>query len=76
MTDDTKEGDMLGMTKNVPEPQKTRYTRRFEMEELKVALREYLERNGVEVPDGESFVWGVENDSYGFSRRITFVVDA
>ena len=67
---------MLGMTKNVPEPQKTRYTRRFEMEELKVALREYLERNGVEVPDGESFVWGVEDGIYGACRRITFVVDA
>ena len=67
---------MLGMTKNVPEPQKTRYTRRFEMEELKVALREYLERNGVKVPDGESFVWGVENGIYGdCHRRITFVVD-
>ncbi len=52
--------EMLGFESRRPEPQPIRHVRKFSKDELIQALTMYLEHNGVKVPVGETFVWGLE----------------
>ena len=64
--------NIIGMTKIEPRVETTRYTRRFTKNEIIDALRLYLESNGVIVPDGICYLWGLEHNGY---CRSTFCDD-
>ena len=66
---------MEGFKANVPNPQPIRHTREFDKEELAKALIFYLNRNGVQVPAGKTFIWGLENSDYGEDEKVTLVID-
>ena len=56
--------EIIGMTKIEPRVNPIRYTRRFTKNEIVDALRLYLESNGVIVPDGICYLWGLEHKEY------------
>lgn len=66
-----------GFSSYVPDPQPVRHTRIFSEEEVAIALAFYLRANGVEVPEGKTFVWGLENrECHGeYKSHVTLVID-
>ena len=69
---------MKGFVVNHPEPRPVRYTRVFSEEELISALSMYLEANGISVPQGNTFVWGIEDHHRRAisSETVTLVIDS
>ena len=69
--------DIPGFSAYVPEPQPVRHTRLFSEQEVATALAFYLRANGVEVPEGRTFLWGLEsNECHGkYESHVTLVVD-
>ena len=66
-----------GFSSYVPDPQPVRHTRIFSEEEVAIALAFYLRANGIEVPEGRTFVWGIEDREChgGYKSHVTLVVD-
>ena len=66
-----------GFSSYVPDPRPVRHTRIFSEDEVAIALAFYLRAHGVEVPEGKTFVWGIEGREChgGDERNVTLVVD-
>ena len=66
-----------GFSSHVPTPQPIRHTRYFCKEEVAEALKFYLRAHGVEVPEGRTFVWGIETKACmgDEEETITLVID-
>ena len=69
---------MQGFSVHTPDPQPVRHTRMFSKQEVINALSLYLEVNGVSVPKGKTFLWGLETrDCHGDSEEsVTLVIDS
>lgn len=74
----TKDNQLPGFIVHTPNPQPVRHTRIFSKEEVIKALSLYLEVNGVSVPEGKTFLWGLEpRDCHGDSEEsVTLVIDS
>lgn len=60
-----------------PEPKPIRHTVRLTGPELVEALRDYAAKNDIDLPEGDSFVWGLDNQQPRIDdTRLTLVVDA
>lgn len=66
-----------GFSSHVPAPQPVRHTRIFSEKEIATALAFYLRANGVEVPEGKTFIWGIEDREHhgAYESHITLVID-
>jgi hypothetical protein len=51
---------MKGFEKEIPKPLPTVFRRRFNKTEVEVALKFYLQANGIEVPEGPTMINGLE----------------
>lgn len=59
-----------------PSPQPTRYMRKFNRQEVCDALREYLLRASIYVPEGDAFLWGLDRSTgRPDDENLTLVID-
>ena len=70
--------NMEGFKTCVPMPQPTRHTREFGKEELIKALTSYLRNQGIQVPVGKTFIWGLSDRHSGYDEepKLTLVIDS
>jgi len=64
---------MNGFEKEIPKPLPTVYRRKFNRTEIEVALKFYLNANGIEVPEGHTQLTGIESHAQpdqGITMRI------
>ncbi len=63
-------------TKHPPDRPCTRHKVAFSKSEVIEALSDYARKGGLSLPDGECFVWGIDQTrSPGYEESLTLVVD-
>lgn len=70
--------NMEGFKTQVPTPRPTRHTREFDKDELIKALTSYLRNQGIQVPVGKTFIWGLSDSDIGYGEepKLTLVIDS